>query len=449
MKSNLVYFGHEKIIYNLNSYQMLEKLFNNKFIILIPSRFEKGSFSSENIISSPISWEPRDEKLFWNYLLWANFFTKKNTTLNMFLRVNFLGTSKIYNTKSLLIALKNVFRMLTSINWPILRKIYRWNSSEILRSLRTHKIIKSNCVSFFLEVIRLNQIKKVFIISTFNDPSIFDLVEACDSLDIPVIVLPESWDNISTSISIPHKLTGLYVWSDQQYKEVAQYYPELLQKTHIIGSYRITRAINYRKPELNNSLSKKSFKILYLEGYYLEDITNVMNKLLVVLEQIKQISLFDIEIIYRSYPLKKQTDPYFVRNDLSKLKLPNNISIKRSSETNLWEDVENVDLIISESTTAGLEAAFQLKPILFIYSKKSKKFVDTKRSYKFSYASDLKKYFKLIDIDSITSQNILSTEINNLIFNSEINDTKNNDRLVTLDYFGKPFDFNFWKELCE
>ena len=262
-------------------------------------------------------------------------------------------------------------------------------------------------------------------------------------------MLPESWDNISTSISIPHKITGLYVWSDQQSREVREYYPDLVQKTHVIGSYRITNAINYRKLVMKKTLSKKSFKILYLEGYYLEDIINVMNKLLVVLTQIEQFRLFDIEIVYRNYPLKKQTDPNFVRNDLSKLKLPHNISVKNSRKKGLREDLENTDLVISESTTAGLEAAFQIKPIVFIYSKKSKKYVDTKRSYKFSYASDLKKYFSVIDIDSKNSEKVLALEINRLILNSELNEAEVNNQLVILDYFGKPFDFSIWEELCE
>jgi len=449
MKSNLVYFGHEKIIYNLNSYQMLEKLFNDKFIMLIPSRFNKELFSSQNTIISSILWEPQEERLFWNYLLWANFLTKRNTTLNMFLRVNCFGTSKIYNAKSVISALKNAFRMLTTINWFILRKIYRYNSSEILGFLRTNKIIKSNCVSLFKDVIRLNTISKVFIISTFNDPSIFDLVEACDSLGIPVIVLPESWDNISTSIAIPHKINGLYVWSDQQTREVREFYPELVQKTHVIGSYRITNAINANKLMINNNLSKKSIKILYLEGYYLEDIINVMNKVLTALTQNEQFKFFNIEIIYRNYPLKKQTDSNFIRNDLSKLKLPQNISVKNSRKNRLWEDLEDTDLVISESTTAGLEAAFQLKPVIFIYSKKSRKYIDTKKSYKFSYASDLKKYFSLINIDGKNFEKVLALEINNLIVNPELNDAKTNHRSVTLDFFGKPFDFEIWKELCE
>ena len=141
MRSNLVYFGHEKIIYNLNSYQMLEKLFNDKFIMLIPSRFNKESFSSQNTISCSIFWEPQEERLFWNYLLWANFLTKRNTSLNMFLRVNSFGTSKIYNTKSLIFALKNAFRMLTSINWCVLRKIYRYDSSELLKFLSSQHLM--------------------------------------------------------------------------------------------------------------------------------------------------------------------------------------------------------------------------------------------------------------------------------------------------------------------
>jgi hypothetical protein len=110
------------------------------------------------------------------------------------------------------------------------------------------------------------------------------------------------------------------------------------------------------------------------------------------------------------------------------------------------KDLIDVDLVISESTTAGLEAAFNLKPVLFVYSKRSRKYIDTKRSYDFSYSQDLIKYFHVIDFDSTDCKKKLIAFLEDLCFkignkHMEIN------RSEFLEYFGQPFDFNAWEKL--
>jgi len=312
------------------------------------------------------------------------------------------------------------------------------------------EIIKSNNTNSFFEILKSLEIDKVFIFTTFSDLTIYDLIDACDALDISTYVLPESWDNISTSISIPTNLTELLVWSNQHFKEVTEFYPELVTKTKIIGSYRITNAVSKREitsttaiiqPEL-----KTKFKIVYLEGYFLEDVNYILNTILDVMPLIKGFNLSFVEIVYRKYPLKKQTLDGIESTKLDIDTRQFRVTFKISEGTTLMSDLTNVDLVISESTTAGLEAAFHLNPVLFVCSKKSRRFIDTKRSYDFSYSRDLEKYFHVIDFDSCNSTKHLTEALLNLSFKTEY-ENESKKQLQLLEYFGKPFDFNAWEKI--
>jgi len=450
MSKPLIYFGQEKPLINLFSYGLFEKIVNDKFIVLLPENLSVKLDWIKKKKTYKKLWTNEDQTIFFDYLLLCNFITHRNKSLNKYLRVNFLGTSKIYDIKSFLLAVKNVIRKLTSINLLVLFKIHKQDSTEILRILRRHRIIKSNDTSSFLEILRSLKIDKVFVITTFSDLTIYDLIDACNQLGISVYVLPESWDNISTSISIPTNLTELLVWSDQHFKEVAEFYPEFVTKTKIIGSYRITNAVSKR--EFSNSnvtmqpALKSKFKIVYLEGFFLEDVYHILNTVLDVLPQIKGFDLSFVEIIYRKYPLKKQT-----REGIKSAKLDIDsrqfrVTFNISEGTSLMADLTNVDLVISESTTAGLEAAFRLNPVLFVYSEKSRRYIDTKRSYDFSYSRDLYKYFNVIDFDSFDCIKHLTTALLNICFKTE-SEYSVKKQLEFLEYFGKPFNFSAWEEL--
>ena len=236
MGKSLVYFGQEKPLVNLISYGLFEKIVNDKFIVLLPDNLsEKFEWIKKKITYRKLSTN-EDQTIFFDYLLLCNFITRWNKSLNKYLRVNFLGPSKIYNIKSFILAFKNAIRKLISINLLVLFKIYNQDSVQILKILRRDQIIKSNNTNSFFEILKSLEINKVFIFTTFSDLTIYDLIDACDALDISTYVLPESWDNISTSISIPTNLTELLVWSNQHFKEVTEFYPELVTKTKIMGS---------------------------------------------------------------------------------------------------------------------------------------------------------------------------------------------------------------------
>lgn len=446
----LVYFGQEKLLVNLTSYGMFEKIIHKKFIVLMPENLSlKFNWISKKITFKKLS-TIEDQSAFFDYLLLYNFFTRRNKSLNKYLRVNFLGTSKIYDLKSFILTLKNVIKKLTSINLFMLFKFHRKDSVQILNILRSYRIVRSNDTNSFLEILKSLEIDKVFILTTFTDITIYDLIDACNQLSIPVYVLPESWDNISTSISIPSNLTELLVWSDQHYKEVSEFYPELIARTKIIGSYRITNAVSQR--ELKNTkvitrpIPKTRFKIVYLEGYFLEDVNHILNTVLDVIPQIKSLNLSIIEIIYRKYPLQKQTLERIWGTKLDVGSREYRVNMRISEGTSLMTDLIDVDLVISESTTAGLEAAFHLDPVLFVYSKKSKKYIDTKKSYDFPYSQDLKKYFRIIDFDSLDCKKNLMAVLPDLCFKIE-NKHMEENRSEFLEYFGKPFNFNAWEKL--
>jgi hypothetical protein len=444
----LIYFGQEKPLVNITSYGMFEKIIHKKFIVLMPENFSiKFIWINKKITFKKLS-TIEDQTAFFDYLLLYNYFTRRNKSLNKYLRVSFLGTSKIYNLKSFVLAFKNVIKKFTSINLFVLCKFYKKDSVQILKILRSYRIIRSNDTNSFLEILKSLEIDKVFILTTFSDITIYDLIDACNQISIPVYVLPESWDNISTSISIPSNLTELLVWSNQQLKEVSEFYPELISKTKIIGSYRITNAVSQREFTNTKSITqpvlKTKFKIVYLEGYFLEDVNHILNTVLDVMPQIKRLDLSFVEIIYRRYPLNKQTSEkiWSTKLDINSRQFVVNFRI--SERGSLMKDLTDVDLVISESTTAGLEAAFCLKPVLFVYSKKSRKYIDTKRSYDFSYSRDLKKYFNVVDFDSLDCKKNLKAVILNSCFKTE-NEYESKKLSILLEYFGEPFNFKVWE----
>lgn len=450
MGKSLVYFGQEKPLVNLISYDLFEKIVNDKFIVLLPDNLsEKFEWIKKKITYRKLSTN-EDQTIFFDYLLLCNFITRRNKSLNKYLRVNFLGPSKIYNITSFFLALKNVIRKLTSINLLVLFRICNQDSVQILKILRRDRIIKSDNTNSFLEILETLEIDKVFIFTTFSDLTIYDLINSCDQLGISTYVLPESWDNISTSISIPENLTELLVWSNQHLKEVAEFYPKLVTKTKIIGSYRITNAVSKREFTSTKAIVqpalKTKFKIVYLEGYFLEDVNYILNTVLDVMPQIKRFDLSFVEIIYRRYPLKKQTLDGIVSTKLDIDSRQFRVKFKISEGTGLMTDLTNADLVISESTTAGLEAAFHLNPVLFVYSKKSRRYIDTKKSYDFSYSRDLEKYFDIIDFDSFDCTKYLIAALLNLCFKTEY-EYESIKRSQLLEYFGKPFNFNAWEEL--
>jgi hypothetical protein len=333
-------------------------------------------------------------------------------------------------------------------------KSLKKDSEFLLELLRSSNTINSNDTGTFAEILRKNEIEKVLIFSTLSDPTIFDIINACIIREIESIVLPDCWDNISTAYSIPKGLSKIYLWSDQQVEEISNFFPILKLKSEKIGSYRIN--IDNSKmilKERRRNFKKESINILYLGGYFLEDQKYIYKFLIDSLEDLQKINNCKIIITIRNYPYKKQTSEHG-QFDYSSVfdysQNSENISIVRSENLSLNDDLCTTDITICELSTAALEAAFSAVPTIFVNSKQSVKRLDTNKAFNFTFAQDLAKYFQVICLDDENAGNKLLSAL--------VSALENYDRLLlsanliettfqNLSFFAEPFNFDKWKNI--
>jgi hypothetical protein len=346
--------------------------------------------------------------------------------------------------------------MIAQINFKSLAKSYSKNAETLLSQLRLNERITAEDSQTFIRILEQNSISKVLIISTLSDPSIFDLVRVCHNSGIACFLLPDCWDNISTTYAIPDDFTKIFLWSEQQRKDINQFFPSLREKIEIIGSYRINlevSRISYK--QRLDSLKQHQFNILYLEGYFFENRINVINFLVKAIDMVKEFKGVEIKITYRPYPLKKQTIGDSVINkpiNFNAFKANANIRIMSSLNTKLSQDLQSTDLIISELSTAGLEAAFKAIPVIFIASTNSPKRLDSNKSYEFTYAKDLYNYFNVVHLEEDNSIEVLYQYLQKIFILKKHLDY---DPLVVdkifsdLEYLAKPFDFPKWSNLIK
>ena len=456
MSKILVYFGHEKPLSNLISYADLNLLIPDSALKLLNNMDSNKYANISNKIDFKSSWRSTDKEIFYNHLLINNFLSKRNKPLNIFLFNKFLGPHKLQKPSSFFKSLKYFLQMITQVNFKSLNKSYSKNAEALLDQLRLNKRISANDCQAFMRVLQQNSISKVLIISTLSDPSIFDLVRVCDNLGITCFLLPDCWDNISTTYGIPENFTKIFLWSEQQKRDIIQFFPSLRDKVEIIGSYRINLEVSKKNYKQRlDSLKQHQFNILYLEGYFFENRINIFNFLVKAIDMVKEFKGIEINITYRSYPLKKQTIGDSVIDkpiNFNALKANANIRFMSSLNTKLSEDLQSSDLIISELSTAGLEAAFKAIPVLFVSSTSSPKRLDSYKSYEFTYAKDLYDYFNVVKLEENNSIEVLYQYLQKIFILKKHLDY---DPLVVdkifsdLEYLAKPFDFPKWSDLIQ
>lgn len=456
MSKILVYFGHEKPLSNLISYAALNFVIPDSALKLLNNMDFSKYANISNKIDFKSSWRSTDKETFYNHLLINNFLSKRNKPLDIFLFNKFFGPYKLQKPSSFFKSLKYFLQIITRVNFKSLNKSYSKNAETLLDQLRLNKRISANDCQAFMRVLQQNSISKVLIVSTLSDPSIFDLVRVCDNLGITCFILPDCWDNISTTYGIPENFTKIFLWSEQQRRDIIQFFPSLRDKVEIIGTYRINlevSKINYK--QRLDSIKQNQFNILYLEGYFFENRINIFNFLVKAIDMVKQFKGIEVNITYRPYPLKKQTIGNSESNkplNFNALKANANLRIMSSLNTKLSEDLQSSDLIISELSTAGLEAAFKAIPVLFVSSSSSPKRLDSNKSYEFTYAKDLYDYFNVVKVEEYNSIEILSEYLQKIFILKKHSDY---DPLVVdkifsdLEFFAKPFDFPKWSKLLK
>jgi len=393
------------------------------------------------------NWNSKDTQVLHLYFLWKNFFEKKNKSLNYELRNRIFGPYKITTLKKFYVACKYLKNNLFAIHWIFFLKHYKLSNQKLLKALRENKFIGPGDVNLYKNIIQRNLIEKIVLFSPFRDPKLYDLADACEASNCELHIFPESWDNISSGYGLPDKITKLYIWSAQQQRDLQRYYPNHAKNALIAGSYRRNYANKFIQEK--NQFRNKIFRILYVEGYFYESLNFVFNKirhalsLALIDKNIKQ-----IEIIVRRYPLKRQTVDYQeVENWIGEFKLNDiDIIITESVEPNLNSDFLDKSLVISELTTAGLEACFRQLPTIFIGCNKSEKFLDSVRGYKFSFAEDLILEGLFVNLnrrhDFYKFVTIFSQLLTGLGDTAEIS-----VHLSNINFYAELFDFDAWNRL--
>jgi len=459
MGTNLVYFGHEKPLSNIVRYGSLKRLIEPESVILVEEKFSSKYIDSMNIdnlnlVSITSTWSDKDKNLFYDHQLIINFLNKNNKSLNIYLKNRVFGPFKIKSKRTLIDSLKYLFNFIININFRIILICRRRSTESLLDLLRLNKYLKGDDRKTFDKILDRHKISRVIIFTTLSDPSVFDLVEVCAAKKIQCILLPDCWDNISTAYSIPKNVSHIYVWSAQQMRDIQKYFPDLELRSEIIGTYRLD--IQKSKRIYNEKIKatpKDGIRILYLGGYHLVETTNALSYIMKIVCNLEINLKFNVEVIIRGYPFKKQTGGKLEQPiDLTLENYNNLSSIKYliSTKNDLAEDLMYADLVVSELSTAGLESAFFGLPVIFINSNRSLKWLSTKKAFEFSYSKDLFNFFQIVNITSDNGEKILGESLRTIILSRK--DLANVDFLIEevfqkLKFLGEPFDFNRWHQI--
>lgn len=402
----IFFIGQEKPLSNLVNYDALKLFLKKDFLVVTTTEIASKYKFTNKVISFESKWTRRDWVKYLDYLMLKNLFSNSRSTINLMLRTRLLGPYKFNSIYSLKIGGKYLFNFIKGINWLIFLNNFRNTPEKLLNSLREKNAISEGDRNEIRNKISKIKIKRAVIFTTFNDPVLLDFIAVCNELNIQTLVLPDCWDNISTAVTIPRDISHLYLWSPQQLEEVRVSFTHLYSKSQVIGSYRFQ---NYQKnsfPVKNKDkpIEMCDLRILYLESNLFEDRNFVLERIVQSIMNSRNFGepIKRAKIIVREYPGVHQSAAEF-RNEFlhgensKTTKL--GIDIMRSDNTSLKEDLIKVDIVFSELTTAALEAAHQGIPIVFVGSSKSPRYITTNKSYNYSFARDLRKFFEVINLD--------------------------------------------------
>lgn len=443
----LMFVVSEKAIKNFYRYGYERRLLPFHLMCATTNHIANNYPELRKSIKFDSNWTSKDTQILHLYFLWKNFFEKRNKALNYELRNRILGPYKILTLKNFYNACKYMKNTFFAINWIFFFKNYKLSNHALLKVLRENKIIGFGDVDLYKNIISQNSIEKIIIFTPFRDPKLYDLSEACELTNCALHVFPECWDNISSGYGLPAKISTLHLWSLQQLRDLKRFYPVHVKNTVISGTYRRNYANKYIK---NNEQSRQEiFRILYLEGYFYEDLDYVFNKIRAALS----IALIDkniklIEITVRRYPLKRQSVDYQSdENWVGKYKINNvDIVINESKVPNLASDFINTRLVLSELTTAGLEACFRRIPTFFIGCKASKKYLDSVRGYNYSFAEDLVTEGLFINLSRKPELNKFAKKLS-LLFTLQYETEQIKFQLSNINFYAEFFDFENWNKL--
>ena len=444
MKNSAIFFCDEKALNNIIKYKVDDLFGLNQRLLIAPTYIVKNYPKIKNVKKFKSSWSKKDIQIFTDYFYLKNFFNRNNGSLNLYLRTRFFGPYKIKNLKTFMLIFFSMFKFIRTINWYFIFENRQSTPSEFIKSMKSKKIIAADDTALFTKYLRDEKIRFVITVATFKNPQVNDFLQACKMLSIPSVALPDCWDNIVTAPTLPEEISHLLVWSRQQKNHVTKFYPYLAKNTEIIGSYRIkTNKQGKAKLKL---LKKPKIFLLYLEGYIYEDLNHAIDKIVgCIVDSFSGTVMFrEIFIRIRHYPWPRQKEA--ASSPVFRTRIENNLKIiiESSFHKTLSEDLKGVDLVISELTTAGLEISFKHKPVFFIGSKKSPRYLDTVKGYSFEFANELHKHLPVINLSKNNDLKALQFHFTKIINQSSISSYKRSQL-----YFGEPLNRKKLKDILK
>jgi len=235
------------------------------------------------------------------------------------------------------------------------------------------KFPESDNESFHKKVIE-SQADFVIIQTTFAEISLYNLIGLLNINDIPYLVLVDSWDNIGSKPVIPLDIRKLLVHSPQQYEFAQVIYGFRQNQLQILGTPRIPKL-----EKLQDDLIGGTLRIGYLQGSPSDDLDMNLGTIFQLIKRLidQENKFVDFEILIRKYPMKKENLDGLKKN----LGLRYEQVVRFQPQSQSIDDFfSSSDFIISEITTAGLEAAYKGIRTLFIASNSKKTYMNGSRA---------------------------------------------------------------------
>jgi len=376
------------IHFSLYDRALLESEFDIDYLVVTsPRKFKNYQASVPSQFTQVESvWDPDSQTTFYTMLLCFRFFFAKGQRkhFSQWLRYFLFGNqNSIGNFRSFLIKL---FRV----------AVFLFNHMSSL-PLFWYSIIRfgsfpSKCVRVpvedreqFFAVLDKACPEFVIIQTTLCDLSTFNLINLLKQKNIASLVLVDSWDNIGSKPMIPKDIEKLLVQSPQQRSLALEVYGLQDSQISLFGTPRISRIRNVK------SLRKhKVLNVGYLQAMPADDlefnigiIHQLLNKLLLELR-----TYDDFTIVIRAYPIKSFEKRMLIDGLLTS-KFGNRVKIQSKFES-METLLSDSDLIVSEVTTAGIEAACEGLRTVFIATDSNRTYLNGRRALNSLHAHDLR-----------------------------------------------------------
>jgi len=344
---------------------------------------QKKLFKNKNFVKQNLNWklihtnwtlQLKHVCQFMLYLRVYVSFSPKNRHLRTVSRVVLFGNSN--NKKEMM----KIFLTSLFISFKIILinpLFYKYVLNLIFLDRNTIQIPNLDS-KIFTSLLKKNRPDLIIVQTTMNDLSIFNLLTVAEKLNIKSLLIIDSWDNLGTKAIVPRPFTHILVWSEQCLSHAIDYHGIPFSKISISGTPRSIKKISQKKI---STLNKSVINITYLESSS-EDMAhnlNILEHCFLKVKEKRQSKLKSIKLKIKVYPFHKDDRSYsWVSNrcnDLIEYSVPR-------EQGDLESFLMGTDLVISESTTAGIQSASWNYFTLFISSNSSKIFLNGERAFK-------------------------------------------------------------------